>query len=181
LYYARVKDDILIIARYESGFLQRTKEGFQRLASDFVIDKREASTAGVAEYFWSLGVPLGPESRGHPGFVARGWMASEARRFARRSSSHDNFLLARGVFVESLRNSFISSSLITRVREYDPCVTALCETTYTRSANSGGAEAPRDLHDVLRIISPYHPVWYAADIARVIDRLLQSELWRGII
>ena len=67
----------------------------------------------------SKGVPLS-ESSVHKRSTHVSWMKGEIQRLSRLSTNHDDFVFAKGQFLDRLKLHFVSQSAFARLTNYDP-------------------------------------------------------------
>ena len=171
-FYGRCKDDILIILRYSQGAILRFRDAFQQRSTHFKIAGWEASTVGVSflDTFISkhqisgdnwvirtrvhfketaLGRVLGDNSS-HPGFIHVAWMKQELRRYARNSSTYDDFCWAKSVLISRLESCWIEKDIVAQVQAHDPYLANLLKiSSCARSRKKHASEN-------VRIVLPYH-------------------------
>ena len=97
----------------------------------------------------ALGRVLGDNSS-HPGFIHVAWMKQELRRFARNSSTYDDFCWAKSVLISRLESCCIDKDIVAQVQAHDPYLANLL--------NNSSCARSRKKHasENVRIVLPYH-------------------------
>ena len=138
-YYAKVKDDCLIIADVQPGKTRFLREAFCSFPN-FEIDKWESSLQEVdmldisifkgSDFSWtrrlsykphfkktSLGVPLSVSSC-HPRHVHSSWTKAFVDRNSKRSCSREWYLEAKETFLRRLQNFYYPQALVRQLRDF---------------------------------------------------------------
>ena len=110
----------------------------------------------------SFGVPLSPLTS-HPKWVHNWWPLGEIRRFARRSTQHEEFIKTRDQFIERLERYNYDETVINKCKNL--------EFTKRPGVNFGKVKSKGE---ATWCVFEHHPVLSRANVQRVINRWSQT-------
>jgi hypothetical protein len=184
LFYGRYRDDLLFIIEEESlGIVARACTS---LSNYFKIDSWECSQyasdhldvelykhQGCTQITHrprfketSLGVSISPSSN-HPPRIHRAWMSSEIKRFARLSSTLEDFICARSIFVHRLSGFHVGQDLLDIISNLNPFLCRLVGTVRI-------FKRPKPAGKPLVIQVPYHLLLYHSEVPTVAREFLDQ-------